>query len=241
MTTIGPPSRRREASIARRPHSPGAAGPARAAARDHCRRRARWSRPPPPRWSRTSAISRASERLLRDRIFFDRGQREAGDHTRAAEAQLDAKPGAGQRGRAPARRARRRSCSRASGRLPRRAPRSMAAKLNLGYTAITATQDGVIGQRQVKPGQLVGVGHPDHDAHALAECLGHRQLQGDSAHSHGGRAKGRNHRRHLSGTYAARTFAGIRAGIGRRVRAAAARQCHRQFHQGRAAHRGENR
>jgi membrane fusion protein (multidrug efflux system) len=33
-----------------------------------------------------------------------------------------------------------------------------AAKLNLGYTTITAPQDGVIGQRQVKPGQLVGVG-----------------------------------------------------------------------------------
>ena len=32
------------------------------------------------------------------------------------------------------------------------------AKLNLGYTTIRATQDGVIGQRQVKPGQLVGVG-----------------------------------------------------------------------------------
>jgi membrane fusion protein, multidrug efflux system len=33
-----------------------------------------------------------------------------------------------------------------------------AAKLNVGYTTIRATQDGVIGQRQVKPGQLVGVG-----------------------------------------------------------------------------------
>ena len=32
------------------------------------------------------------------------------------------------------------------------------AKINLGYTTIIATQDGVIGQRQVKPGQLVGVG-----------------------------------------------------------------------------------
>ena len=32
------------------------------------------------------------------------------------------------------------------------------ARLNLGYTRITATQDGVIGQRQVKPGQLVGAG-----------------------------------------------------------------------------------
>jgi membrane fusion protein (multidrug efflux system) len=32
------------------------------------------------------------------------------------------------------------------------------AKLNLGYTTITAPQDGVLGQRQVKPGQLVGPG-----------------------------------------------------------------------------------
>lgn len=32
------------------------------------------------------------------------------------------------------------------------------AKLNLEYTSITAPQDGVLGQRQVKPGQLVGVG-----------------------------------------------------------------------------------
>lgn len=32
------------------------------------------------------------------------------------------------------------------------------AKLNLSYTTITAPQDGVIGQRTVKPGQLIGVG-----------------------------------------------------------------------------------
>lgn len=34
----------------------------------------------------------------------------------------------------------------------------LTAKLNVSYTTITATQDGVIGLRQVKPGQLVGVG-----------------------------------------------------------------------------------
>jgi membrane fusion protein (multidrug efflux system) len=34
----------------------------------------------------------------------------------------------------------------------------VVAKLNLGYTHIVAPQDGVIGQRQVKPGQWVGVG-----------------------------------------------------------------------------------
>jgi membrane fusion protein (multidrug efflux system) len=32
------------------------------------------------------------------------------------------------------------------------------ATINLGYTTITATQDGVLGARGVKPGQLVGVG-----------------------------------------------------------------------------------
>jgi membrane fusion protein, multidrug efflux system len=32
------------------------------------------------------------------------------------------------------------------------------AKINLGYTRIVAPQDGVIAQRQVKPGQFVGVG-----------------------------------------------------------------------------------
>jgi len=33
-----------------------------------------------------------------------------------------------------------------------------AAQLNLGYTTLVAPQDGVIGQRQVKPGQYVGIG-----------------------------------------------------------------------------------
>ena len=32
------------------------------------------------------------------------------------------------------------------------------ARINLGYTRILAPQDGVIGQRQIKPGQYVGVG-----------------------------------------------------------------------------------
>jgi membrane fusion protein, multidrug efflux system len=34
----------------------------------------------------------------------------------------------------------------------------VTAQLNLSYTTIRATQDGVIGQRTVKPGQLIGVG-----------------------------------------------------------------------------------
>lgn len=33
-----------------------------------------------------------------------------------------------------------------------------AARINLGYTRIVAPQDGVLGQRQVRPGQYVGVG-----------------------------------------------------------------------------------
>jgi len=32
------------------------------------------------------------------------------------------------------------------------------ARINLGYTRIIAPQDGVIGQRQIKPGQYVGIG-----------------------------------------------------------------------------------
>jgi membrane fusion protein (multidrug efflux system) len=32
------------------------------------------------------------------------------------------------------------------------------ARINLGYTQILAPEDGVLGQRQLKPGQLVGVG-----------------------------------------------------------------------------------
>ena len=32
------------------------------------------------------------------------------------------------------------------------------ARINLGYTRVTAPRDGVLGQRQVKPGQYVGVG-----------------------------------------------------------------------------------
>jgi membrane fusion protein, multidrug efflux system len=32
------------------------------------------------------------------------------------------------------------------------------ARINLGYTSIVAPQDGVLGQRQVRPGQYVGVG-----------------------------------------------------------------------------------
>ncbi len=32
------------------------------------------------------------------------------------------------------------------------------ARINLGYTRILAPQDGVLGQRQVRPGQYVGVG-----------------------------------------------------------------------------------
>ena len=41
--------------------------------------------------------------------------------------------------------------------LAARAARAVA-NLNLQYTTIVAPQDGVLGQRQVKPGQLVGVG-----------------------------------------------------------------------------------
>ena len=66
------------------------------------------------------------------------------------------------------------------------------ARLNLQYTTITAPQDGVIGRRQIKPGQLVGVGTPGHHPYSSAGSLGGRKLQGDPDHPHGGRAEGRD-------------------------------------------------
>jgi hypothetical protein len=47
---------------------------------------------------------------------------------------------------------------------------------------------------------------PDHHARAAAECLGDRQLQGNSAHAHGGGPESRDHRRYLSRPYAAKAI-----------------------------------
>ena len=146
------------------------------------------------RWNRTTATSRGSERLLetgsssteaREKLETTRAQLTAQlaqnrAQASAAErqlavlaAQIAAERGGARRGPSGTR------CGQAQSELHHHHGDS-----GRGHRAAPG-----------EAGATGGRGHPDHDAHALAECLGHRQLQGDAAHPHGRRAKGRDHRR----------------------------------------------
>jgi membrane fusion protein (multidrug efflux system) len=111
-----------------------------------------------------TAISEQNGRdLARQRRLIETGSSstEAGERLATAHAQLDAQLA---QNRAQARAAERQlavldaQISQSEATIAAQRAVFDAAKLNLGYTTIRATQDGVIGQRQVKPGQLVGVG-----------------------------------------------------------------------------------
>ena len=121
------------------------------------RRRVRWWPPPPRRSSRTGATWRASSRLLET----GSSSTEASEKLETTRAQLDAQLA---QNRAQALAAERQlavleaQIAQSEAAIAAQRAALDAATLNLGYTTITATQDGVIGQRQVKPGQLVGVG-----------------------------------------------------------------------------------
>ena len=54
------------------------------------------------------------------------------------------------------------------------------ARNNLDYTRIVSPADGMVGQRQVRPGQFVNVGTQVIARGPAAEYLGDRQLQGDA-------------------------------------------------------------
>jgi membrane fusion protein, multidrug efflux system len=112
----------------------------------------------------TSATSEQNGRdLARQRRLLDTGSSstEAGERLTTAHAQLEAQLA---QNRAQARAAERQlavldaQISQSEATVAAQRAALDAATLNLGYTTIRATQDGVIGQRQVKPGQLVGVG-----------------------------------------------------------------------------------
>jgi len=115
------------------------------------------------------------------------------------------------------------------------------AQLNLSYTRIVAPQDGVIGQRQVKPGQYVGVGGqvtsltPVPNVWVIANYketqLTHMRL-GERADVTVDTFPGHRLHGHVL------AFA---PGAGSQFRAIAARQCHRQFHQSSSAYRRQNR
>jgi membrane fusion protein (multidrug efflux system) len=113
--------------------------------------------------SATASFEQSGRDLARQRRLLDTGSSstEAGEKLATAHAQIEAQL---QQSRAQALAAERQlavlEAQLAQSEAAVAAQRASldAAKLNLGYTTITATQDGVIGQRQVKPGQLVGVG-----------------------------------------------------------------------------------
>ncbi len=112
----------------------------------------------------TAAASEQTDRdLARQRRLLETGSSstEAGEKLATAHAQIEAQLA---QNRAQARSAERQlavldaQLAQSEATISAQRAALDAAKLNLGYTTITATQDGVIGQRQVKPGQLVGVG-----------------------------------------------------------------------------------
>ncbi len=115
------------------------------------------------------------------------------------------------------------------------------AELNLSYTTITAPIDGTVGARSLRTGQYVQAGTQLMAVVPLKAGLCRRQLQGDPALRGPQRPAGRDqHRRparHHREGHGRQPCAGERS----RVRAAAAGQRHRQLHQDRAAHPGEDR
>ncbi len=58
------------------------------------------------------------------------------------------------------------------------------ARINLAYTRIVAPSDGVLGQRQIKPGQFVPVGGQITTLTPLPRVWVDRELQRDAAHPH---------------------------------------------------------
>ena len=120
------------------------------------------------------------------------------------------------------------------------AQRDLAAN-NLGYTRITAPADGMVGQRQVHPGQFVNVGTQVIAVVPLPNLwviANYKETQMTNVRV-GQRARVVG--RCLSRPGPARPRGQLVARHRQHLRAAAARQCHRQFHQGGAARAGEDR
>ena len=159
--------RRRRQGAARDP-----AGPARRAGGQR-------RRPPDAVVASTAAQARAerprrgaAEEALRHRLVHDRGLGEAAHHRRAAARAAGPEPRPGRRRQAPARGAGARRQRRPPPRWTPRRPACGWRSINLGYTRIVAPQDGVLGQRQVRAGQYVGVGGQVTTAHRRCPTSG---------------------------------------------------------------------
>ena len=113
--------------------------------------------------STSASFEQNGRDLARQRRLFDTGSSsiEASEKLGTARAQLEAQLA---QNRAQARAAERQlavleaQLAQSEATIAAQGAALDAANINLGYTTVRATQDGVIGQRQIKPGQLVGVG-----------------------------------------------------------------------------------
>jgi membrane fusion protein, multidrug efflux system len=111
----------------------------------------------------TANVEQNTRDLTRQKVLFKTGSSstEAAEKLETTQAQLAAQL---QQSRAQASAAERQLAvlaaqqSQAEATLAAQKASLQIAKINLGYTHIVAPDDGVIGQRQVKPGQYVGVG-----------------------------------------------------------------------------------
>ena len=144
------------------------------------------------------------------------------------------------------RRSSRSICSRPRSSRPKRRwrarkPLQRQAELNLGYTTITAPIDGVVGNRTLRVGQFVQAGTQLMSVVPAERRLCGGEFQGDPAHRRARGPGGRHRGRHVPGPGRARPCRQHRARQRPGIRAAAAGQRHRQFHQGGAAHPGEDR
>ena len=115
------------------------------------------------------------------------------------------------------------------------------AELNLSYTTITSPIDGVVGNRTLRVGQFVQAGTqlmslvPSRGAYVVAN------LQGNPAQRCARRPAGRYPSRYVPGQGGARPRRQPCPRQRPGIRTAAARQRHRQFHQGGAAHPRQDR
>jgi membrane fusion protein (multidrug efflux system) len=113
--------------------------------------------------STAAQLDQNTRDLTRQKQLFETGSSspEAAEKLRTARAQLSAQLG---QNRAQASAAERQlavlkaQTSQAEAAVDGQQAALQLARINLGYTRITAPEDGMLSQRQVRPGQLVGVG-----------------------------------------------------------------------------------
>ena len=115
------------------------------------------------------------------------------------------------------------------------------ARLQLGYTTILAPARGIVARRRVESGRAGPARADADDGGADRRRVGHGQPQGDADRGRVARRLRDVHGRRLPGTHVPRHRRERQPGHRRALRAAAARQRHRQLHQGGAADPGADR